>query len=195
MRHTCGYILRGKPWNWGISGEHLYIADDPQQFAEDVIALLNRRRWDEFFRKWAPFCDRQFHVEKKRRQAGANPRTIDRLKNGEFGLSMRTALVTGVNGQDGSFLTELLLNEGYRVVGTTSHQNTDRRHMVCAPERIKIVETSPADHAWMECILREYKPTEVYNLAARASSSHLWSDPIVTAEQNGRGCAPTRRYL
>lgn len=102
---------------------------------------------------------------------------------------MRTALVTGVNGQDGSFLTELLLNEGYRVVGTTSHQNADRKHMVRDRERIKIVKTSPADHTWMEDILREYKPTEVYNLAARASSSMLWSDPVVTAEQNGLAVA------
>ena len=97
---------------------------------------------------------------------------------------MKTALVTGVSGQDGSFLTELLLNKGYRVVGTMSH-HSDRQHMVRDRERIKIVETSPADHTWMEYILREYKPTEVYNLAARASSSELWSDPVVTAEQNG----------
>ncbi len=102
---------------------------------------------------------------------------------------MRTALVTGVNGQDGSFLAELLLNKGYRVVGTASHQNTDREHMARDREGLKIVETSPADHTWMEYILREYKPTEVYNLAARASSSQLWSNPIVTAEQNGLAVA------
>jgi len=102
---------------------------------------------------------------------------------------MRTALVTGVNGQDGSFLTELLLNQGYRVVGTTSHQDKDRQSRIHDREGIKIVETSPADHTWMEHILREYKPTEVYNLAARSSSSHLWSDPLITAEQNGLAVA------
>jgi GDPmannose 4,6-dehydratase len=94
-----------------------------------------------------------------------------------------------VNGQDGSFLTELLLNEGYRVVGTTLHQNAERRHPVRDAEKIKIIETSPEDHAWMKSILREYKPTEVYNLAARASSSQLWSDPTATVEQNGLAVA------
>jgi GDPmannose 4,6-dehydratase len=97
---------------------------------------------------------------------------------------MPKALITGVNGQDGSYLAELLLSKGYLVVGTTLDRNADQDRIVHIREKIEIVETDLLDQTLMEDILREYKPDEVYNLAARASSSELWTEPVLTGELN-----------
>jgi len=102
---------------------------------------------------------------------------------------MRTALVTGVNGQDGSYLAEFLLKRGYRVVGTVLAGNIDRAQIPDLNKEIEIVETSPLDRQRIEDVLRTHKPDEVYNLAARASSTELWTDPVTTAEQNGLAVA------
>src|SRR5256885_7219631 len=95
---------------------------------------------------------------------------------------MKTALITGVNGQDGSYLAEFLLCQGYRVVGTMSGQTSD--NILHIQERIEIVENTRLHRESIEKIIRKYKPDEVYNLAARASSKQLWSDPVATGEVN-----------
>lgn len=95
---------------------------------------------------------------------------------------MRRALITGVGGQDGSYLAEFLLAQGYRVIGTTpSHNFANILHI---KERIEIIETPRLDQDCIESVMRKYEPDEVYNLAARASSRTLWSDPVVTGELN-----------
>ncbi len=96
---------------------------------------------------------------------------------------MKTALITGIGGQDGSYLAELLLAQGYRVVGITPRQNAE--NILPIRERVEIVENASLDQKSIENIIRTYEPDEIYNLAARASSKHLWSDPIATAELNG----------
>lgn len=95
---------------------------------------------------------------------------------------MKTALITGVNGQDGSYLAEFLLGRGYRVVGTTPSHNIDR--IAHLRQEIEVLEISPTDQLPLEDILAKYAPEEVYNLAARASSKELWSDPVATGELN-----------
>jgi GDPmannose 4,6-dehydratase len=95
---------------------------------------------------------------------------------------MKTALITGVNGQDGSYLAEFLLRQGYRVVGTTPSHNAD--NILPIRERIEIIDNSRLDRECIEGIVRKYEPDEVYNLAARASSNQLWSDPVATGELN-----------
>jgi GDPmannose 4,6-dehydratase len=102
---------------------------------------------------------------------------------------MPTAFITGVNGQDGSYLAEFLLSQGYRVVGTTPDRNTDQERILQIRERIEIVETDLLNQGLLEDILREYKPDEVYNLAARASSSELWTQPVLTGELNALSVA------
>jgi GDPmannose 4,6-dehydratase len=97
---------------------------------------------------------------------------------------MPTALITGVNGQDGSYLAEFLLSKGYHVIGTTPDQNTDQERIVHIRENIDIVEANLLDQSQVEDMLRKYKPDEVYNLAARASSSELWTQPVLTGELN-----------
>ena len=98
----------------------------------------------------------------------------------------RLALITGINGQDGSYLAELLLKEGYRVLGTL------RRHPPTASDRarigslpgIEVVDCDLTDKTAIEELLLRYQPDEIYNLAARASSSDLWTHPIATGEVN-----------
>jgi GDPmannose 4,6-dehydratase len=102
---------------------------------------------------------------------------------------MPTALITGVNGQDGSYLAEFLVSKGYNVVGTTADQNNDQRRILQIFEKIKIVETDLLNQGLIEDILCEYKPDEVYNLAARASSSELWTKPVLTGELNALAVA------
>lgn len=102
---------------------------------------------------------------------------------------MPTALITGVNGQDGSYLAELLLSKGYHVVGTTPNRNTDQDRILHIRENIDIVEANLLDQGQVEDMLRKYKPDEVYNLAARASSSELWTQPVLTGELNALAVA------
>jgi GDPmannose 4,6-dehydratase len=89
-----------------------------------------------------------------------------------------------VNGQDGSYLAEFLVSKGYDVVGTTPDRNTDQERILQIQEKIEIVETDLLDQRFIEGILIQYKPDEVYNLAARASSSELWTQPVLTGELN-----------
>lgn len=102
---------------------------------------------------------------------------------------MPTTLITGVNGQDGSYLAELLLFKGYRIIGTTSNHNAGQERILHIREKIEIVETDLLDQGMMEDILHRYKPDEVYNLAARASSSELWTEPALTGELNALAVA------
>jgi GDPmannose 4,6-dehydratase len=95
---------------------------------------------------------------------------------------VKTALITGVNGQDGSYLAEFLLRQGYRVVGTIPGKNSD--NIVHIREKIEIIENTGLLRECTEKIIRKYEPDEIYNLAARASSKQLWSDPVATGEVN-----------
>jgi GDPmannose 4,6-dehydratase len=99
---------------------------------------------------------------------------------------MRSALITGVNGQDGSYLAEFLLARGYRVIGLVREDAGDRldriRHI---RSQLDIVPGDLLDDALLRRVLEAHRPDEVYNFAARASSSQLLTDPTLTAEYNG----------
>jgi len=87
---------------------------------------------------------------------------------------MRKALITGVNGQDGSYLAELLLNHGYHVMGTVRTYPKglgDHARINRVPKGVDIVEYDLAGDSSLESLLHRFRPNEVYNLAARASSS------------------------
>jgi GDPmannose 4,6-dehydratase len=100
---------------------------------------------------------------------------------------MRSALITGVDGQDGSYLAELLLNEGYRVTGTV-RKNSERvggyPQAGVLSTAIEVVESDLSEGSRLVALLSRVRPEEVYNLAARASSAQLWSDPVATGELN-----------
>ena len=98
---------------------------------------------------------------------------------------MTTALITGISGQDGSYLAEFLLSKGYSVVGTTRDGSADHLRLRHIRERIQVVELDLLSQDAIELVLRSYNPDEVYNLAARASSRDLWTQPVSSGDLNG----------
>jgi GDPmannose 4,6-dehydratase len=101
---------------------------------------------------------------------------------------MPTALITGVTGQDGSYLAELLLSRGYRVVGVvrrTSHDSYERiQHLV---DRIDIVPADLLDQHSLQSVIGEAQPDEVYNLAAQSFVPTSWNQPVLTGEFTALG--------
>jgi GDPmannose 4,6-dehydratase len=101
---------------------------------------------------------------------------------------MPKALITGVTGQDGSYLAELLLEKGYEVVGVvrrTSHHSYERiEHLL---ERIEVVAADLLDQHSLTVVLQEARPDEVYNLAAQSYVPTSWSQPVLTGEFTALG--------
>lgn len=98
---------------------------------------------------------------------------------------MRTALITGINGQDGSYLADLLLASGYRVVGVQRPGTAVHARIEHIRSRVQLVECDLSDARALRTLLEQSRPGELYNLAARASSSQLADDPVHTGEVNG----------
>ena len=90
--------------------------------------------------------------------------------------SQKTALITGVTGQDGSYLAELLLEKGYRVVGV-SRRSTHYRHenIEHLGGRLIVEYADLIDPASIERLVAEYQPDEVYNLAAQSVPADSWT--------------------
>jgi GDPmannose 4,6-dehydratase len=98
------------------------------------------------------------------------------------------ALITGVTGQDGSYLAELLLEEGYEVIGMVRRSSTVNFERIAGiQERLTLVQGDLVDEASMINILREHRPTEVYNLAAQSFVQTSWSQPVLTGETTALG--------
>jgi GDPmannose 4,6-dehydratase len=101
---------------------------------------------------------------------------------------MPRALVTGVTGQDGSYLAEFLLDKGYEVVGMvrrTSHHSYERiDHLL---DRIQIVAADLLDQHSLTVVLQDVRPDEVYNLAAQSFVPTSWSQPVLTGEFTALG--------
>ena len=100
----------------------------------------------------------------------------------------RRALITGVTGQDGSYLAELLLDKGYEVVGVvrrTSHDSYERiGHLL---GRLQIVPADLLDQHSLTSVIRDARPHEVYNLAAQSFVPTSWSQPVLTGEFTALG--------
>ncbi len=100
----------------------------------------------------------------------------------------KTALVTGITGQDGSYLAELLLDRGYRVVGMTRRTSTDVHerieHLV---DRIEIVSGDLLDQGSLTALVRDIAPHEFYNLAAQSFVPTSWNQPVLTGEFTALG--------
>jgi GDPmannose 4,6-dehydratase len=101
---------------------------------------------------------------------------------------MPTALITGVTGQDGSYLAELLLEKGYTVVGMvrrTSTINFDRINTI--QDKIQVVQGDLLDQMSLIGILHDYRPDEVYNLAAQSFVPTSFTQPVLTGEFTALG--------
>lgn len=101
---------------------------------------------------------------------------------------MPTALITGITGQDGSYLAEFLLQAGYRVVGMvrrTSTINFERIQHI--QSQIELTQGDLLDQSSLMAILQEYQPDEVYNLAAQSFVPTSFSQPVLTGEFTALG--------
>lgn len=100
----------------------------------------------------------------------------------------KTALITGITGQDGSYLAELLLEKGYRVVGMTRRTSTEVHerieHIV---GEVDIVSGDLLDQTSMTAIVNDVQPDEFYNLAAQSFVPASWSQPVLTGEFTALG--------
>lgn len=111
-----------------------------------------------------------------------------------------TALITGITGQDGSYLAEFLLDKGYKVVGmvrrSTNLRLDNLRHLA---GKITLEYGDLIDQDSLEAIVAEHKPGEVYNLAAQSVPADGWSQPELTAQITGAGVGrmlrTTRKYV
>ncbi|MFN3705257.1 MAG: GDP-mannose 4,6-dehydratase [Thermoflexales bacterium] len=100
----------------------------------------------------------------------------------------KTALITGITGQDGSYLAEFLLEKGYRVIGMvrrTSTVNFDRIQHI--QDHIEIVQGDLLDQSSLIDLVRTYQPDEVYNLAAQSFVPTSFSQPVLTGEFTALG--------
>lgn len=101
---------------------------------------------------------------------------------------MKRALITGITGQDGSYLAELLLSKGYKVYGLTRRTSTDVNsrigHLL---QKVQLISGDLLDQTSLLDALEESKPDEIYNLAAQSFVHTSWTQPILTAEFTATG--------
>jgi len=101
---------------------------------------------------------------------------------GESTLAKR-ALITGITGQDGSYLAELLLSEGYEVFGVVRRASTENYERIeHLRGKITLLQADLLDQSSLVQVIRESNPTELYNLAAQSFVPTSWAQPVLTAE-------------
>ncbi|MFN8384200.1 MAG: GDP-mannose 4,6-dehydratase [Anaerolineales bacterium] len=101
---------------------------------------------------------------------------------------MPTAIITGITGQDGSYLAELLLKKGYRVIGVARRSSTVNYERIShIVDDITIVQGDLQDQGSLLSLLEEYKPSEVYNLAAQSFVPTSWNQPALTGDVTALG--------
>jgi GDPmannose 4,6-dehydratase len=98
------------------------------------------------------------------------------------------ALITGITGQDGSYLAELLLEKGYEVAGVVRRSSTEKFDRIEGiRDKIRILQADVLDQTSLIDALREFRPNEVYNLAAQSFVPTSWSQPVLTGEFTALG--------
>lgn len=103
-------------------------------------------------------------------------------------MSRRVALITGITGQDGSYLAELLLEKGYRVVGMVRRSSAENFYRIeHIRDRIELEQADLLDQYSLIDVLKRVRPEEVYNLAAMSFVPTSWSQPVLTTEFDAVG--------
>ena len=101
---------------------------------------------------------------------------------------MPTAIITGITGQDGSYLAEFLLDKGYKVVGIVRRSSTTPyeriSHLV---DRVELVSADLLDQTSLTDVVGDHKPDEIYNLAAQSFVQTSWTQPVLTGEFTALG--------
>lgn len=101
---------------------------------------------------------------------------------------MPTALITGITGQDGSYLAEFLLSKGYQVIGMVRRSSTVTFERIQhIQDEMTITQGDLHDQSSLVSIIETYQPDEVYNLAAQSFVPTSWSQPVLTAEATALG--------
>ncbi len=95
----------------------------------------------------------------------------------------KSALITGITGQDGSYLAELLLEKGYKIFGIIRRLSTPNisriEHIL---DKIELIEGDLTDQSSLNNALKESQPCEVYNLAAQSFVATSWNQPVLTGD-------------
>jgi len=105
-------------------------------------------------------------------------------------MHSRTALITGISGQDGSYLAELLLSKGYNVCGIVRRSSTENLSRIeHLRDRIDLAQADLLDQSSLDRVLKRVQPDEVYNLAAMSFVPTSWEQPVLTAEFTAVGVA------
>lgn len=100
----------------------------------------------------------------------------------------RTALITGITGQDGSYLAEFLLEKGYRVVGIIRRSSTVNFERIShLQDSIELLQGDLLDQSSLISVLHQVRPSEVYNLAAQSFVPTSWTQPVLTGEFTALG--------
>lgn len=108
----------------------------------------------------------------------------------DFRLStlLKTALITGITGQDGSYLAEFLLAKGYRVVGVVRRSSTTPYERIAhLVDRVELVSADLLDQTSLTDVVYETQPDEIYNLAAQSFVQTSWTQPVLTGEFTALG--------
>lgn len=101
---------------------------------------------------------------------------------------MKKALITGITGQDGSYLAELLLSKGYKVYGLTRRTSTvNNERIEHIQDKITLVQGDLLDQSSLSAAITESEPDEVYNLAAQSFVKTSWNQPVLTGEFTALG--------
>jgi GDPmannose 4,6-dehydratase len=101
---------------------------------------------------------------------------------------MKTALITGITGQDGSYLAELLLAKGYRVVGIVRRSSTTPYERIAhLVDKIELLSADLLDQTSLVDAMAETNPDEIYNLAAQSFVAASWTQPVLTGEFTALG--------
>ncbi len=101
---------------------------------------------------------------------------------------MPTAIITGVTGQDGSYLADFLLSKGYQVIGMVRRSSTVTFERIeHIQDDIEIIQGDLHDQSSLVSLIEEYRPDEVYNLAAQSFVPTSWKQPVLTGEVTALG--------
>jgi GDPmannose 4,6-dehydratase len=101
---------------------------------------------------------------------------------------MPTALITGITGQDGSYLAEFLLTKGYKVVGVVRRSSTTPYERIAQlVDKVDLVSADLLDQTSLTDVVHDYQPDEIYNLAAQSFVQTSWSQPVLTGEFTALG--------
>ncbi|MBC7261209.1 MAG: GDP-mannose 4,6-dehydratase, partial [Chloroflexi bacterium] len=103
-------------------------------------------------------------------------------------MGKKRALITGITGQDGSYLAEFLLEQGYEVIGMVRRTSTvNFQRIEHIQDKLILAQGDLLDQSSLVDIIREYRPQEVYNLAAQSFVPISWKQPVLTGEFTALG--------